>query len=145
MINEKKFLFTEVMIVDDDELDHASCMRAFKKINFAEKAISFKTAEAALSLFTHPTSRLPELLLMDVNIPRINGLELIERASTKLRQQNVVVALLLSCPLPRDLHNRAAENPDIAAFINKPVQSQALLSLAQNVWDKRRQSVSETL
>ncbi|MEM6407706.1 MAG: response regulator [Pseudomonadota bacterium] len=143
-MTEKAFLFDEVLVIDDDDFDQASYIRAFKKTSFARKTISFKTAEAALKFLTHPETRLPELALVDVNIPRINGLELIEHAGARLSDEDVTVALLLSCPLPRHLHRRASENENISAFLNKPIQSQALLSLAENTRARRHQMVART-
>lgn len=143
-MTERPYLFDEVLIIDDDDLDQASCMRAFKKTNFSRKTINFRTAEAALTFLTHPMSKLPELLLVDVNIPRISGLELIERAADRLIAHDVAVALLLSCPLPRKLHRRASENNCISAFLTKPIQDSALLSLAENTRSRRIPHLSAT-
>lgn len=70
-----------VIIIEDDEDDQHFLTEVFKKLNYPNEVIFFSDGESALHYLTS-TEALPFLILSDINMPRLNGLELRQKLRT---------------------------------------------------------------
>jgi CheY-like chemotaxis protein len=71
----------EVIVIEDDEDDQEILKEIFKKLNYKNEIIFFRDGNAALEYLNKPEVR-PFLILSDINMPRINGLELRAKIQT---------------------------------------------------------------
>lgn len=81
-----------VVLVDDDMDDHEVFKSACLVVDPAIKVTGFESGEQALQeLLTSET--LPDLIFLDLNMPRFNGMEVLEavKAAEKLRSVPVIV------------------------------------------------------
>ncbi len=92
---------THILLIEDDEVDVAAIRRALKRANVSNPlAVACDGAEA-LDILKGQNGRekLPQpcLLLVDINMPRMNGLEMLEilRCDPAMRQ-NIVFMLTTS-------------------------------------------------
>jgi CheY-like chemotaxis protein len=109
-----------ILLVEDDQVDVMNVQRAFKKNNIANSlSIAGNGVEALEKLRSGdvPLHRL--LLLLDLNMPRMNGIEFLKelRASDELRHLPVVV--LTTSDDERD--RIEAYHLNVAGYIVKPV------------------------
>jgi CheY-like chemotaxis protein len=109
-----------VLLVEDDQVDVMNVQRAFKKNNIANPLWTAGNGVEALDKLRSgeiPLSRL--LVLLDLNMPRMNGIEFLRRlrADPDLRQIPVVV--LTTSADERD--RIEAYHLNVAGYIVKPV------------------------
>ena len=71
----------------------------------------------------------PELILLDLNLPRIDGLELIKQL--KAYSGTCRLPLIFMSRLPADWSARLAEETGTQGFITKPFRPQDILQLVQ--------------
>jgi CheY-like chemotaxis protein len=122
MINN---LMLNILLVEDDEVDIMTVQRAFKKGNISNPLYIANNGLEALALLRgtpgQPCEIPPErrLILLDLNMPKMNGLEFLHelRADTALRHIPVVV--LTTSNEERDRVD--AYHFNVAGYILKPV------------------------
>jgi CheY-like chemotaxis protein len=61
-----------ILLVEDDEIETLKLERAFKKLGFTHNIFTVKNGEEALSFCKLEQ---PNLILLDINMPKMNGLE----------------------------------------------------------------------
>ncbi len=111
-----------ILLVEDDEVDIMNVRRAFKKANFTNPLYVAQDGIAALQLLrgaNGESERLhPQIVLLDLNLPRMNGIELLRelRADPKLR--NLVVIVLTTSDDERDIVS--AYQLNVAGYLVKP-------------------------
>lgn len=112
-----------ILLVDDDEVDVMNVQRAFKKNNIVNPLyVACNGLEALAILRGDGEQPMPDerrLVLLDLNMPRMNGLEFLRelRADPQLRPTTVVV--LTTSDDDRD--KVEAYQLNVAGYILKPV------------------------
>lgn len=114
-----------ILLVEDNDDDVMLTKRALQRNNIANQLIVMGDGVAALEYLqraadpAHGKPRLPTLILLDLKLPRMDGLELLKRmrADPRLRRQPVVI--LTSSSEEQDI----AKSYDSGAnsYIRKPV------------------------
>jgi len=117
-----------ILLVDDDAVDVMNVQRAFKKSNIHNTLYIASDGRQALDMLrngTVPSSN--RLVLLDLNMPRMNGLEFLRalRADPELCATPVVV--LTTSNDDRDRLQSYAHN--VAGYLVKPVASPAFVEL----------------
>ncbi|MGH8430353.1 MAG: response regulator, partial [Solimonas sp.] len=88
----------KIMLVDDHRLVRAGLKRVLQEVPDMEVIAEASTGEEALELLRNHS---PEVVLMDINMPGIGGLEATRRLLQKLPQARViVVSMHLEEPYP---------------------------------------------
>ncbi len=70
-----------VIVIEDDDDDKELLDEIFKKLDYPNKVIFFQDGEKALAYITREDV-MPFLILSDINMPRISGLELKKKIHT---------------------------------------------------------------
>ena len=109
-----------ILLVEDNPSDIQLTQRAFAKSKIANVLVVAKDGQAALDyLFGDPSSGLPAVVLLDLNLPRIGGLEVLRRIRADQRTRLLPVVILTTSKEERDLiesYGRGANS-----YIRKPV------------------------
>ncbi|TVT39283.1 response regulator [Hymenobacter setariae] len=124
---------TSVLLVDDDPTTNFLNKLLLQRMGVAEQILVAENGEQALRTLdqachdTDPTC--PRLILLDMNMPVLNGLAFLEAyVQMPLAQQSATVIIMLTTSLhPIDLA-RAQELP-IAGFLNKPLTKEKVTDL----------------
>ena len=110
------------MVIDDDETDHFLYQRVIKRSNLVEETVFFTLAEDAL-VYLRRTDRLDiQVILLDINMPRMNGFEFLEAATKEFsdEQLGAVVIMLTTSANPRD-ELRAKSFDVVKGYLEKPL------------------------
>ena len=75
-----------IIIIEDDPDDQEIFAEIFTRLNYPNEIIFFSDGEDALE-FLNLTKDLPFLILSDINMPRLNGLELKKKIHTNAALQ----------------------------------------------------------
>jgi two-component system, response regulator len=115
-----------ILLVEDNPDDEALTMRALKKSGIADEIIVARDGAEALDyLFgTGPyagrnLSLMPPLTLLDLKLPKIDGLEVLRRLRNDERTRNLPVVILTSSKEEQDLRN--CYELGCNSYIRKPV------------------------
>jgi CheY-like chemotaxis protein len=122
-MNYKSF---PIMLVEDDEIDILSIKRAFKRNNIINPVYVANNGEEAIEMLLEintsdgEAKKLPGLMLLDINMPRMNGLELLDYLKKDPVFKTIPVIMLTSSADQADILS-CYEN-SIAGYLLKPVQ-----------------------
>jgi two-component system response regulator len=109
-----------ILLVEDNPDDEALTLRALKKNNILNKvAVAHDGAEALEFLFTAGADP-PSLILLDLNLPKINGQEVLSRLRADERTQFIPVVVLTSSKLDEDII--ASYRNGANGYVRKPVE-----------------------
>jgi two-component system response regulator len=112
-----------ILLVEDSRDDVELTMRAFKSNNIKnEVVVASDGAQAIEYLFGsegHPPSELPAIVLLDLNLPKLNGLEVLQRIRANARTKLLPVIILTSSTEERDMMEGYALGAN--SYVQKPV------------------------
>jgi CheY-like chemotaxis protein len=123
---------TNVLLVDDDDLDVESVRRAFKNGNVVNPLWVASDGEQALAMLrgtAYPRER--RLVLLDLNLPRLSGIEVLReiRKDPALRALSVVVLTTSN----EEQDRTDAFGLNVAGYLLKPVTFQAFVELMATI------------
>ncbi|MDL5034605.1 response regulator [Pelomonas sp. APW6] len=131
-----------VLLVDDDDVATEGVLRSFRKLGVHCQTVTAEDGLVALEILRnqHPSRRLspPYLVLLDLNMPRMDGFQFLEvlRKDPALKQTVVFVLTTSS----RDADRTRAYNENVAGFMVKSAVGPQF-SLLANFLDKYAASV----
>ena len=133
-----------IIIIEDDEDDCEFIQSALIEIGVKNEQKCFKNGQEALE-YLRVTSEKTFLILSDINMPILNGLELKKEinSSDKLRSQSIPFVFLSSSNTKKDIN--AAYDLLAQGFFTKPNKFDALSNLLKNVinyWDEAKHPFS---
>jgi two-component system response regulator len=111
-----------ILLVEDNPDDVMFTVRAFKRNKISNEIVVANDGEEALNLlFPHddPDALIPALILLDVNLPKVDGLEVLRRIRSHRRTAGLPVVVLTTSNEERDIVQsyRLGAN----SFVRKPV------------------------
>lgn len=128
-----------ILLVEDDPDHVALALRALKKSNIpAEVAVATSGPEALerlVNAVSDGTDGLPEVILLDLKLPNMNGFEVLRRLRADERTAHVPVVILTSSDEERDKDE--CYNLGANSYILKPVDYDRFLETireAGNYW-----------
>lgn len=115
----------EVLLVEDSSSDAELTIRALKKHNLANKLVHVKDGAEALGLlFGQDGNRgvvnSPKLVLLDLKLPKVDGIEVLTRIKSDPRTKNIPVVVMTSSREDRDLMR--CYELGVNAYVVKPVE-----------------------
>jgi CheY-like chemotaxis protein len=126
-------LMLNILLVEDDEVDIMTVKRAFKKGNITNPLYIAGNGIEALSLLRgnpgQPSLIPPErrLILLDLNMPKMNGLEFLQELRSDPAIANIPVVVLTTSNEERD--RVQAYNLNVAGYMLKPVTFSTFVEL----------------
>ena len=120
-----------VLVIDDN-----ADIRNYVKTLLAEEYHVLDAPEAATGIRL-AMKYVPDVIVSDVMMPGMDGVECCRRLKTELQTCHVPVILLTACSL--DEQRIQGYNGGADSYISKPFNSQLLLSRIRNLIDSRRQ------
>jgi CheY-like chemotaxis protein len=127
---------TKILLVEDDPNAIELIQIALEQYNFVNKIDIVTDGEQALHyLFGRdgqpPTHALPKLVLLDLKLPKINGLQLLEMIRKSPHTRNLVVVVMTSSAENVDL--KACYDLGVNSYIVKPLDFQQFVEVSRQV------------
>jgi two-component system response regulator len=116
-----------ILLVEDNPDDEALTLRAFKKNKIHNEVVVVRDGAEALAYLLpgdgdgngNGNAPLPVLVLLDLNLPKIGGLEVLRRMRADARTRLVPVVVLTSSKLEEDILDSYRNGAN--AYVRKPV------------------------
>lgn len=117
----------EILLIEDNMNDAELTIRALKKNNLANKLVHLKDGAEAIDFmfaegnyFSRKVENVPKVILLDLKMPKVNGIEVLKKIKADERTKKIPVVILTS----------SNEDPDIQecyrlgvnSYVVKPVQ-----------------------
>ena len=118
----------EILLVEDNPHDVELTLRALKKHNLANKVQVVKDGAEALDFifntgsFDGRTNRL-KVILLDLKLPKVSGLEVLQRLKQEERTRSIPVVILTSSHEDRDIQE--CYRLGVNSYVVKPLEFEA--------------------
>lgn len=123
-----------ILLVDDNPDDVYLTMHAFRQNKILNEIIVARDGVEALDLLLPADGsvpRLPAIVLLDINMPRLGGLDVLRRLRADLRTRSLPVIMLSTSTEDRDIvesYHRGANS-----YVPKPVTSEEFFHAARTL------------
>ncbi|MCM0084253.1 response regulator [Geomonas sp. Red32] len=115
-----------ILLVEDNRQDEMLILRALKKVNLANQVDVVRDGQQALDYLLREGEfserggpDLPTVVLLDISLPRVNGLDVLERLRSTPRTSLVPVVILTSSDEEQDRLRSYREGAN--SFVRKPL------------------------
>jgi len=111
-----------ILLVEDDQLDVIDIKRSLSKLNILFSLNTAKNGEEAVALLNDTASggNLPDIALIDINMPKMNGLELLEIIRNKEEWKQLKCFIVTTSD--EKIDRVTAEKLGISGYIIKPLK-----------------------
>jgi CheY-like chemotaxis protein len=93
-----------ILLVEDDSVDVMAVQRAFKELNVSNELVRAADGEEGLAYLRGHNGPMPCAILLDLNMPRMNGIEFLQVLRTDETLKDIPVVVVTTSP----------EGPDMA-------------------------------
>ncbi|OLP62417.1 hypothetical protein BJF93_22390 [Xaviernesmea oryzae] len=115
-----------ILMVDDDESDLFIAGYTIRKFNPDIAVLQARNGREALDVVQ---AGRPDVILLDVNMPVMDGFEFLEHLARLLKDRSPMVVMLTSSHLPAD-RKRAHSYDFVRAYVEKPLKGEDMAMLA---------------
>ena len=113
----------EVLLIDDSRGDALLADRAFRDAEFETRLTVVRTGEAALDVLEAPGATPPDLILLDMGLPKLSGTDVLAAIKGNDRLKAVPVIVMSNSGAPPNVLR--AYNLYASAYIVKPINIEA--------------------
>ncbi|MBN2455118.1 MAG: response regulator [Sedimentisphaerales bacterium] len=108
-----------VLLVEDDNVDAMTVRRAFKELNITNPVVRAVNGEEALDYLRAKGDKKPCVVLLDLNMPKMNGAEFLKAAKADESIKDIPVVVLTTSKEQYDIQESFKNG--VAGYIVKPV------------------------
>lgn len=116
-----------ILLVEDNSNDELLTLRAFKKNNFLNEIVVTRDGQEALDFLfckgdfaTRNNKHNPQVILLDINLPKIDGLEVLRQLRDNENTSSIPVVIMTTSDEQNDLIN--SYKLGCNSYIRKPVE-----------------------
>lgn len=121
-----------ILLVEDNEGDIILTREALKDANIRNAVTVATDGEQAL-LMLHTAEELPDLILLDINLPRVSGLEVLASIKKEETLKDIPVIMLTTSAAEKDILTSYAHHAN--RFITKPVDLPRFIEVIKTIED----------
>lgn len=136
MIKEKKISRQnlKIAIVDDDPDDLELLKKAVYKVEQSTKVQCFSNGQEFLDYLRSPMAELPDIALIDINMPKLDGFKTTEEIKSDLNLASISVLMFSTSKSNYDI--KRAIKVKANGYIQKPHNFKSLLQICQEILEK---------
>ncbi len=122
-----------ILLVEDNPMDLDLTLRAFNKKKFTNSIQIARDGEEALAFVARweTGEPVPAVILLDINLPKLNGLEVLQKLKAHPVYRRIPVVVLTSSKENSDL--KTAYDLGANSYIEKPVSFSKFIEVAEHI------------
>lgn len=123
-----------ILLVEDNEDDAELMRRAFKRANFTNPVVVAADGAKALDMlfgeggFASSNGVLPAMMILDLNLPKVSGLDVLRRVRGEPRTRHLPVVVMTTSVEDDDVSNSYARGAN--AYVRKPMEFEQFVESA---------------
>lgn len=126
-----KITNTPILLVEDDQVDVMTVKRALKEIHVTNPVVNRENGEEALKYLRDPQSVKPCIILLDLNMPIMNGIEFLQVVKQDAKFKRIPVVVLTTSEEQQDKVN--SFDLGVAGYMAKPVDYQQFVEVMRTI------------
>ena len=120
-----------ILLVEDDLVDAMTVKRALGEIHLTNRLQIVSNGEDALAYLKDPTNEMPCIILLDLNMPKMNGIEFLKVAKNDENLKMIPVVVLTTSKQEQDKVD--SFNLGVAGYMIKPVDYQQFVNVVRTI------------
>ena len=120
-----------ILLVEDDQVDAMTVKRALKELHVTNHMDTVENGEEALSFLRDPQNEKPGIILLDLNMPRMNGIEFLTVAKQDEALKKIPVVVLTTSREDQDKVD--SFNLGVAGYMIKPVDYRQFVEVVKTI------------
>jgi len=125
-----------IWVIDDDNIYQIIVNKIIQKSEMFSDISSFKNGKEAINAVSNSLNSkesFPDIILLDINMPIMDGWEFMEELQIlKPSINKQIVVYIVSSSIAVEDKNKAKSYPDILGYLSKPVNINDLILIASN-------------
>jgi CheY-like chemotaxis protein len=130
--------FVEILLIEDNPYDIELTLNVLKENNLANNIQVVKDGEEALDFIfgtgkynSRDVNAKPRIILLDLKLPKVNGIEILQKIREDDRTKYIPVVVLTSSNEERDIVD--AYKLGVNSYIVKPVQFESFIKTVKDL------------
>jgi len=120
-----------ILLLEDDQVDTMTVKRALKDIKVTNRLYIAGDGEEGLAFLRDPANELPCIILLDLNMPRMNGIEFLRVVKQDETLKRIPVVALTASTEEQDKVN--SFDLGVAGYMVKPVDYQQFVEVVRTI------------
>ena len=121
----------KILLVEDDKIDVMTVKRALREINVTNSVEVAGNGEEGLEILRSSAKDKPCIILLDLNMPRMNGMEFLHHIKSMDEFKRIPVVVLTTSKEERD--KIESFNLGVAGYMAKPVDYQQFVEVIRTI------------
>ena len=120
-----------ILLIEDNPRDEALTLRALKKSNIVNDIAIVRDGVEALNYFSDENNLLPQLVLLDLKLPKIDGLEVLKQLRANPRTRGLPIVIFTSSSEEEDKIKSYQLGAN--SYVRKPVEFEQFLEATKQL------------
>lgn len=120
-----------ILVVEDDQVDTITVIRALNEIQVTNPLVHVENGEEALDYLQDSKTEKPCIILLDLNMPIMNGIEFLQAVKNDKQLKRIPVVVLTTSEEQQDKLN--SFELGIAGYMSKPVDYRQFVDVIRSI------------
>jgi CheY-like chemotaxis protein len=120
-----------ILLVEDDQIDAMTVRRALKELHVTNALVHVENGEEALAHLRDPASDKPCIVLLDLNMPKMGGIEFLQVIKQDESLKAIPAVVLTTSEEQQD--KVESFNLGVAGYMAKPVDYQHFVEVMRSI------------
>ncbi|HXU27321.1 MAG TPA: response regulator [Bacteroidia bacterium] len=120
-----------ILLVEDDKIDAMTVKRAMKDLKITNSLIHVYNGIEALDYLKNQSNEKPCIVLLDLNMPKMNGIELLKNLKNDASLKKLPVVVLTTSNAEKD--KTESFNLSVAGYMLKPVDYKQFVDVIKDI------------
>lgn len=120
-----------ILLAEDDMVDAMTVKRAFREIHITNPLVIVENGEEALEYLRNPENQIPAIILLDLNMPKMNGIEFLKIAKNDDDLKRIPVVVFTTSKEEQD--RLESFNLGVTGYMIKPVDHDQFLDVIKAI------------
>ncbi len=130
-----------ILLIEDDMIDQMTVKRAFKELKVANELVIANNGEEGLAILNDENRERPGIILLDLNMPKMNGIEFLLEMKKNDSFKMIPVIVLTTSKHAQDKVETFSNG--VSGYMVKPVEYTEFLEIMKTI--NKYWSFSETI